>query len=607
MSSADEIKAKTDIVGLVGETTPLKRAGRNFSASCPFHSERTPSFFVFPDRQTWRCFGACATGGDIFSFVMRRDNVAFGDALRTLADRAGVSLAQAGASRERAKKEDILKRLNREAAMFFHETLLKADEAAAARAYLEQRGLTGETIEEFRLGFCPTRPQALARLLANLGYGEADLDAAGLVRRREDGSTYSLFRGRLIIPIFDERTDYVGFGARALDESGPKYVNSPQSQAFEKGAVLYGIHRAKDAIRQEGLAVIVEGYMDVMTAHQHGYRTVVASMGTALTERQVATLTRLAGRFVLALDPDAAGDEATLRSLESSWGIFDRRSTTGRAVGLTGPEARAAPELRVMDLPTGQDPDQLIREDPDAWEERLAAATPVIDYVFSAVVRRSDPTTVEGKTAITRRLAPLIHNAASVIEQNNRIQKLANMLKVEENVVKGAVQEVRAPGSVRRLGRAGALVADPIFSEAPRDSLEEYCLASLLRYPELWPQAALLEPEHFLQTPNREIFRCIAGGVPVEELKDHLEEAFHGELDALFRHRLELVPQGERERGVEECVERLRRRHILVDKEALPLRVLAGEITREEASAIDEQYNSELRRIDGQDPAAHSW
>ncbi|MCI0769640.1 MAG: DNA primase, partial [Chloroflexi bacterium] len=301
MSTADEIKAKIDIVGLVGETTPLKQSGRNFKAPCPFHSERTPSFFVNPERQSWHCFGACGTGGDIFSFVMRRDGVPFGDALRSLAERAGVTLAAPGASRQRAQQAERLKALHRDAAMFFHNTLLKEDEAAAARSYLEERGLSSETIETFRLGFCPSRISALARSLSNQGYTDADLDAVGLVRRGEDGSTYSMFRGRLMVPILDERSDYIGFGARALDGAPAKYINSPQSVIFVKRSALYGIHRARETIREGGLAVIVEGYMDVLTAHQHGYRNVVASMGTALTEGQVATLTRLANRFVLAL------------------------------------------------------------------------------------------------------------------------------------------------------------------------------------------------------------------------------------------------------------------------------------------------------------------
>ena len=393
MATVEEVKSRVDIVDLVSETVPLKRSGRNFSAPCPFHQERTPSFYVFPDRQTWHCFGACATGGDALNFVMRRDGVPFIEALRTLAQRAGVELPDPKRGKERTDREGRLKALHRAAAVFFHETLLRSDEAKGARGYLEQRGLSADTTEDFRLGYCPAEREPLQRRLQLEDFTGEEALAAGLLRRRDDGSVSSMFRGRLIIPIQDERSDYVAFGARALTDGGPKYINSPQSDIFEKGSVLYGINRARDAIRSEGEGVIVEGYLDVLTAHQHGFRNVVASMGTALTERQVASLTRLASSFVLALDADAAGDEATLRSLESSWRIMDRPPKRHAAPGLTAPDVRPAPELRVMDLPRGQDPDDLIRETPERWLELVHEATPVIDYVFGAIVRRFDAVT----------------------------------------------------------------------------------------------------------------------------------------------------------------------------------------------------------------------
>ncbi|MBI3743365.1 MAG: DNA primase, partial [Chloroflexi bacterium] len=274
MTVADDIKSRVDIVALVSETTPLKRAGRNFSANCPFHNERTPSFYVFPDRQNWRCFGACATGGDVFNFLMKKENVGFGEALRMLAERAGVTLESSQASKEKAQKGERLKTINKVAALFFHDLLLKDAEARHALEYVKGRGIDDATIEEFRLGYCPANRGALTQRLLAEGFSQEEALEAGLLRRRDDGTIYTLFRGRLIIPIQDDRTDYIAFGARTLekDDTGPKYINSPQSPVFEKGTVLYGIHRAKEAIRKEGLAVIVEGYMDVITAHQYGHR-----------------------------------------------------------------------------------------------------------------------------------------------------------------------------------------------------------------------------------------------------------------------------------------------------------------------------------------------
>ncbi len=607
MSVADDIKAKIDIVAFVGETTPLKKAGRNFSAACPFHSERTPSFFVFPDRQTWRCFGACATGGDIFSFVMRREGLGFGEALRLLAARAGVPLADPRLSGEQARRSERLKAINRSAAILFHRTLLEAPEAQPARDHLQHRGLDDATIEEFRLGYCPVSRAVLERHLAAEGFTPEELDAAGLVRRRDDGSAYTLFRGRLMIPIQDERSDYLGFGARALDDSNPKYLNSPQSELFEKGAVLYAIHRARDAIREAGCAVIVEGYMDALAAHQHGYRNVVASMGTALTERQVASLTRLAGRFYLALDPDAAGDEATLRSLESSWRILDRnpRGYAGPApsAGLTAPETRPVPELLVMDLPRGKDPDELIREDPAAWERHIAGATPVIDYVFAAVVARFDASTAQGKTTITRRLAPLIHNAESVFEQNERIAKLARMLKEGENVIRLAVGGLRGAKQGPRRGGPDLQAGSQVLSQPPRDLLEEYCLATLLHYPELLPQASDLEPEDFLKAQNREVFKALARAVPAESLKDQLDPAMHPDLDALFTLPLVPAPHWEREEALRDYVRRLQKRRVDMGLEALQARYATGDISAEEAGAQAEVLIAERCRIDGVSPA----
>ncbi len=644
MTVADDVKAKIDIVAFVGETVPLKKAGRNFSAPCPFHNERTPSFFVFPDRQTWRCFGACATGGDIFSFVMRRGGIGFGEALRQLADRAGVRLADPQASSAQARLADRLKALNRAAAMYFHKMLLESPEAAAARTHLAERGVNDETIEEFRLGYCPADRAVVEKQLTGEGFTAQELDMAGLVRRRDDGSTYSIFRGRLTIPIQDERSDYTGFGARALDDSKPKYINSPQSVIFEKGSVLYAIHRARDSIRDSGYGVIVEGYMDALAAHQHGYRNVVASMGTALTERQVASLTRLAGKFVLALDPDAAGDEATLRSLESSWRILERPRAAPQA-SLTAPETRPAPELFVMALPRGKDPDEIIREDKASWEQYVATATPVVDYVFQAVVSRFDAATAQGTTAIAQRLEPLIFNASNVLEQNERIRRLSQISGIPEPVLRRALEDAHlARGSAgardplaevdrkefvsdlakslgtkenriwrslsqtqkARRGKRASRFEQNLYGSAPsgppRDTTEEVCLAILLRYPELLGQAVGLEPKHFSKAQNREIFKTLKSGITVEALSHHLDEAVHPDLDALFSLQLVQASPQARERELRDRIKRLQLNYWKMEADALAAREASGELSREEASAQAEILQAERCRIDGVQP-----
>ena len=603
MTAADDIKARIDIVDLVGEGVELRRAGRNFSARCPFHNERTPSFVVFPDRQTWHCFGACATGGDVFSFVMRREGIGFSDALGLLAPRAGVELTTSRVSKDHAQREERLKATQRAAAIFFHETLLEEKEAAGARAYLEKRGLSRETIADFRLGYCPRSRQAMERRLTNDGFTEQEMVAVGLLRRRDDGSLTNFFRGRLIIPIQDQRADYIAFGARALDDSMPKYVNSPQSDIFEKSATLYALHKAKDTIRQTGQGVIVEGYMDVLTAHQYGFTNVVASMGTALTQRQVLALTKLANRFVLALDPDAAGDEATLRSLESSWRILDRPPRQSTSVALTGPEPKAAPELRVMNLPAGQDPDALIRSDATLWPGLVEEATPVIDYVFDAVARRLDVTTVEGKAAATQRLSPLIHHAPNIYEFNARVAKLAKLLKEEDNVIKQAIGSGPSSQSSRRPKRDRP--SGPAFSDVDAYSLEEYCLASLLRYPELRSLSSRLAPHHFLKSSNREIFIAYEEGVPTELLSEHLEEPVREELERVLTQDVQSVPHREREQGLEQCIDRLETRFLDMEGEAVQSQHAAGELSREDASAKIEAINERRRLIEDKQPGAY--
>ncbi len=590
LGPVDEIKSKIDIADLVGESVTLKKSGRNFSAPCPFHSERTPSFYVFPDRQSWHCFGACATGGDIFSFVMRRENIEFPEALRLLAQRAGVALPNPRVSQERASRAERLKGVNRAAAIFFHDALLTSKEAAAAREHLSARGISADSIENFRLGYCPEDRRPLERQLLADGFTEHEWQAAGIVRTRDDGSGYNLFHGRLMIPIMDERSDYVAFGARTLTDSQPKYLNSPQSEVFEKSALLYGMHRAKEGIRATKVGVIVEGYMDVIIPHQYGFANVVAPMGTALTERHVALLTRLASRFVLALDPDAAGDEATLRTLESSWHIMDQPGRQSQA-RLTGPQA-ARPELFVMNLPREKDPDDVIREDPKHWQELVESATPVIDHVFKTVVGRMAGQSPAEKAAVTQRLAPLIQSAPSLFERNERVKKLAELLHEQENIVQRAVTEVR-PGKKEQRAR----VPVTAFEGRAKGSLEAYCLATLLRYPELIPAAQSLRPDHFLEAHYREIFRLLSTGVPTEELVSHLDEALSDDLTSLLEFPLQPGIHSDRQFGLAQCIARLEEQALKLQLQSVTLRQRAGELTMTEASDQAHALMGRLRHL----------
>ncbi|HWR71133.1 MAG TPA: DNA primase, partial [Dehalococcoidia bacterium] len=311
MDTVDEIKQRLDIVEVLSSYVPdLKKSGRNFKAVCPFHSEKTPSFFVFPERQSWHCFGACGTGGDMFAFVMRKEGVDFKEALNILAERAGVTVVQRKLD-EGKSEADRLKEINEAAADYYHNLLFHSSGGQRTREYLVRRGVSEKTMRQFLIGYSQDSWDSLRLELLKRGYHENELSAAGLlVEKEKEAGSYDRFRNRLMFPIRDAGGRVVGFGARALDDSLPKYLNSPQTLIFDKSSSLYGIDFARPAIRKENLVVIVEGYMDVIVAHQHGFTNVVASLGTALTEKHVGIVKKLTNRLVLALDADAAGEMA---------------------------------------------------------------------------------------------------------------------------------------------------------------------------------------------------------------------------------------------------------------------------------------------------------
>ena len=358
MSVVDDIKSRLDIVETVSSYAALKRSGKYLKALCPFHTEKTPSFIVSPERQSWRCFGACATGGDVLSFVSRAERLDFGDTLRLLAQRTGVELSD----RPDRDRSEPLYRVNQLAGRFYVDALSEA-QGRHALEYLEGRGVTEEAQKRFELGFSPRRRDALKSHLLALGISEDEAVRAGVLHQDDDGGTRDFFRAAA--DVSDTRQAGTGRGLRrqGLDDSNPKYLNTPATSIFDKRGTLYGMHLAAEAIRSGRSGVIVEGYMDTIAAHQFGYRNVVASMGTALTEQQVAQLKPMAPSFVLALDPDAAGQEATLRSLESAWHqIGQRRSAVmNSSVGVL--HQREPVSIGIAALPEGKDPDDLIRND----------------------------------------------------------------------------------------------------------------------------------------------------------------------------------------------------------------------------------------------------
>ena len=463
---AAEIKSKLPVVDVVGETVALKRAGSAFKGLCPFHAEKTPSFVVSPDRETWHCFG-CGEGGDIFTFLMRRDGLDFREALARLAEKAGVELS------ERTAKEDRHKRRLREALegaiAWYREVLLQAHQAEKARAYLEERGFTPETLERFAIGYAPNTWDALTRRLIGRGFKNEELIGVGLASASNRGGIIDKFRGRIIIPIRDASGRPVGLGGRVMPGSdGPKYLNSPAGPLFDKSRTLYGIDLAKNAIRREKLAVIVEGYTDVMAAHQAGFANVVASLGTALTSGQIELATRYADGVALAYDVDLAGEAATQRGLLEE----------------LGPD-QSVSKVRVVRIPAGKDPDELIRTDPDAWRRAVAEAKPVIEYFIDRTAADVGMDTVAGKRELTGRVLALLKRVGDPIERNLYLQRLAQLVGVEERILSDALQREPVRRATARPPRLDGGDGGGVPVRAHLAPLETEAMSLLLRFPGL--------------------------------------------------------------------------------------------------------------------------
>jgi DNA primase len=541
MGVVDEIKDRVDVVEFISEYVSLQKAGRNYKGLCPFHADTSPSFIVFPEGQSWHCFGACASGGDIFTFLMKRENLDFSEALRLLAQRAGVELAPRTEERkEKDERRQLLQQINSAAAQYFHHLLFHSPQAEGAREYLQGRQLVEESWRRFQLGYSLPDWESLNQHLQSKGYQEGDIFAAGLTVEREGGGYYDRFRGRLIFPIHGGRGAVLGFGGRALDDSTPKYLNTPQTPLFDKSSILYGMHLAREAIREAGHAVIVEGYMDVAMAHQHGFRNVVASMGTALTESQVGALRRLTKSFTLAMDADAAGRQASLRGLEvvkREYGIEHRQS----------PEAREAyrhiwlkkyvdANIKIISMPEGLDPDAVIREDPERWAGLVEEALPLMDYYFLTAAASGDVDSAEGKSALARQLLPLIGEMGDAIERAHYLQKLAQLVRIDERTLAAEMARVKRRGGAA--GRAEDDETAPLVQAALAP--ENYCLAVLLKTRSLVGEAQRLTADDFLGTENRSIFLAYKGCVQrqasfdLEDFRRDLDPVLVEHLDSLL-------------------------------------------------------------------------
>ena len=537
---AAEIKSRLNIVDVVGETVQLKKAGTTYKGLCPFHGEKTPSFTVTPNRDSWKCFG-CGLGGDVFSFVMQRDGVPFPEALRTLAAKAGVEID------ERTKREDAhrarLRDVLETAIAFYHQVLTSTSYGKPALDYLRGRGFTDETISTFQLGWAPESWDAMSRRFVEKRAIKPDeLVEAGIASPARSSSrgvgVIDKFRGRVLFPIRDQNGAATGMGGRILGaegeggrDTGPKYLNTPGTPLFDKSRSLYLIDKAKGAMRKSGQAVIVEGYTDALMAHQAGFDSVVASLGTALTPGQVALLTRYAKRIALAYDVDPAGQKAGTFGAQALSSLIGQLAATESGIELD--------EVRVVRLPEGKDPDEVVRGDPDRWREEVRTAQPIVEYLVDTYARTYDLKTPGGKARFVDAVMPTIRAVPNVVMRDAYLQLVHRVSGVEERVLLDVLRGARVggasglasagtpmgPGRGARVAGSAADGGSRINAEAIVSAADSLPVAEILRgvlpqeaeflrllllVPEIQLHAVdIVGPDQLPSTVARELFRAV--------------------------------------------------------------------------------------------------
>lgn len=528
MSVIEDIKQKIDIVAFISEYVKLFRAGRNYRALCPFHSEKTPSFFVFPEQGTWHCFGSCGTGGDIYSFIMKKEGLDFGQALRLLADRLGIILDQPESKdKDEQRYRGLILEINEVTANYFHELLLNSSVATDSRQYLQLRGINDSMIKKFVLGYCKDSYNDLNNYLTGKGYQAIDMLAAGVIIKRDDGSLCDRFRNRLIFPIWDIAGKVIGFGARSLDGSMPKYTNSPQTMVFDKSSCLYAIHKARDSIRSRNQVIVTEGYMDVISSHQYAWENTVATMGTALTEKHLTIIRKYTKNLVLALDSDEAGMEASLRIAES-----------------IDIENYLDSDVRVVLTPQGKDPDEVIRLDPEAWGEAVGQAELLIDYAVKIIRKKYDLSSPNGKSLAIDKFLPMVSKVKDPARRGEYIKRFATAINVDEQEITSIIRMSKkvSPSKMQHSMESWKeYIVSPNFGK-----LEDETLGLLLQHPELRPEAESLSQDYFEKRESLEIFAKWLKYEDIDSVRSNLDPLLHPHLDNLLQ--MQYPPLGGSER-----------------------------------------------------------
>jgi DNA primase len=637
MNDIEAVKQQADIVAVISQYVPLKAEGRRYKANCPFHQEKTPSFIVNPELQIFVCFG-CDAKGDVFGFLMRQENLSFPEALREVARQVGYQLS-GGRSEGPREDHSRLIEANEAAAQYFRHLLRTALTAESARAYIGRRGIDEPTAEAFQLGYAPNSFDALRTHLTEKGFRVEELVLAGLLSEGEH-QPYDRFRDRLMFPIRDERGRVIAFGGRVLGDGVPKYLNSPQTSLFDKSGTLYALDQAKDAIRTAGSAVIVEGYMDVIAAHEHGIRNVVATLGTALTEKHVQILKRFTKRVTLAMDADAAGQEAMSRGLA----VVERAAAADPDApvetmvdwrGMVRLHAVAPVEVAVFTVPQGKDPDELIRADPDAFSRLTEQAVPPFEFRLRHELSKADRTNARSMVELTDRLLPVLGGISDRRLQAHYLSQLATATGLREDDLRGRLQESgpAAPSTAMPLRERAARPqpnrtpkdVDPLtpaqgpttIAAAASARQEMLCLHLLYSFGSLRTAGMLLEEGLFEDAANRYLFQVWRGSSDVSQIPDLLDEPLRLRLTAVLTQSVPPFDDVKAAHALEDIVHRMRLRRLnerkrlflaaiheaesAVDRAevlALAHSLLGGAAARESDDALVEAARDALRDVE---------
>ena len=584
MESIDLIKQKLDIIDIASDYLKLTKAGSNHKALCPFHTEKTPSFIINPERQTWHCFGACGVGGDVIELVIKIEKINFSEALKILAQRAGVQLN----NNSGPDKNSRLYEINFEACEFY-KAQLELPEGKKAKEYIDKRGINDEASETFEFGFSPNTNSNLVSKLTSIGFKEIEIIQSGLAIKRENNQVRDFFYGRLMIPIKNSNGRVIGFGARVLDDSNPKYINTPSTPIFDKKSVLFGLSVASKAIREDNSVVVVEGYLDVITAHQFGFKNVVASMGTALTANQVGSLKSRTNNFVLAMDSDSAGREAVLRSLRNTYRVFERQLGQKSEVNLS-----------VVMMPGGKDPDTQIRNNLSEWEKNIANPVPFVQFVIDSIIEKYDINSSSGKGQVVGEIAPLITNMVNPFEQDHYIDLLAGKLIVKREIVESALAKSMA-GSARKRPALKKFTNQnkdkSLYSEiTPKENwIEDYTMSVLLKMQDK-SNSDMINSEYFRRTENREIYSLWQNLSETDELGDIMSDQLEAHYQYLLSIQENIPDFGVNKEGLLQLSNRLEHRHlqhlqrdILSSSEDIPSREIEDSVIK---------LNERIKQID---------